>query len=352
MTVEQFLPAFHFGDAVGNSALALHNFLLRRGVESRLVAMTRDECLKSQALSFDEYKLDPGSVKILHFAVPSLLSDYFARLKGKKALIYHNVTPAHFFAGYSDFLTRFTNDGREQLGRLSNSFDLAIGDSTYNADELRDLGFANVHTFPLIVNLDEYNGEPSRPYLELLRDERKNIVFAGRIMPNKKIEDLVRVVFFYKKYISPAVRLIVAGNTRALPKYFHAVSDLAARFFLTSEDVLFTGHLPTDEFLAVYKLADVFLSMSEHEGFCLPLLESCYFQVPVLAYDAAAVAETLNGAGILFRDKDPARTAGLVEHVLENEPLRRQLRTAAGARIERYRRQADPEILLAMLRQL
>ena len=89
------------------------------------------------------------------------------------------------------------------------------------------------------------------------------------------------MVFFYKKYISPAVRLIVAGNTRALPKYFHAVLDLAARFFLTSEDVLFTGHLPTDEFLAVYRLADVFLSMSEHEGFCLPLLESCYFQVPV-----------------------------------------------------------------------
>ena len=149
MTVEQFLPAFHFGDAVGNSALALHRFLLRRGVESRLVAMTRDECLKSQALLFDEYKLDPGSVKILHFAMPSLLSDYFARLKGKKALIYHNITPAHFFAGYSDFLMRFTTDGREQLGRLSNSFDLAIGDSTYNADELRDLGFANVRIFPL-----------------------------------------------------------------------------------------------------------------------------------------------------------------------------------------------------------
>ncbi len=207
-------------------------------------------------------------------------------------------------------------------------------------------------SFRCIVNLDDYSGEPSQPYMELLKDERKNIVFAGRIMPNKKIEDLVRVVFFYKKYISPAVRLIVVGNTRSLPKYFHAVSDLAARFFLTSEDVLFTGHLPTDEYLAVYRLADVFLSMSEHEGFCLPLLESCYFQVPVLAYDAAAVAETLGGAGILFRGKEPARTAGLVEQVLENEPLRRQLRAKAGVRIESYRRQADPEILLAMLRQL
>lgn len=352
MTVEQFLPAFHFGDAVGNSAWALHSFLISRGIESRLVAMTRDECLKDRAQAFADYKLDPDSLKILHFAVPSALSDYFLGLKGKKALIYHNVTPAHFFADYSDFFTSFTTAGREQLQKLSKCFDLAIGDSTYNADELRAMGFANVHTFPLIVNLDDYGGEPSRPYLELLKNERKNIMFAGRIMPNKKIEDLVRVVFFYKKYISPAVRLIVVGNTRSLPKYFHAVSDMAARFFLTSEDVLFTGHLPTDEFLAVYRLADVFLSMSEHEGFCLPLLESCYFQVPVLAYDAAAVAETLGGAGILFRGKDPARTAGLVEQALENEPLRQQLRARAAARIASYRRQADPEILLAMLRQL
>ncbi|MCU0235788.1 MAG: glycosyltransferase [Acidobacteria bacterium] len=352
MTVEQFLPAFHFGDAVGNSAWALHRFLLSRGIESRLVAMTRDDCLKDKAVAFAEYQLDPHSVKILHFAVPSALSDFFAGLKGKKALIYHNVTPAHFFAGYSDFFTRFTTAGREQLQRLNQAFDLAVGDSTYNADELRALGFANVHTFPLIVDLDDYGGEPSRAYMELLKNERRNIVFAGRIMPNKKIEDLVRVVFFYKKYISPAVRLIVVGNTRSLPKYFHAVSDLAARFLLTSEDVLFTGHLPGDEFLAVYRLADVFLSMSEHEGFCLPLLESCYFQVPVLAYDAAAVAETLGGAGILLRDKDPARAAGLVEQVLESEPLRRQLQARAAARIESYRRQSDPAVLLDMLSRL
>ena len=352
MTVEQFLPALHFGDAVGNSAQALHEFLLGRGIESRLVAMTCDECLREQAVPFAEYKLDPASLKILHFAVPSALTDFFLGLKGKKAMIYHNITPAHFFAGFSDFFTRFTSAGREHLQKLSRTFDLCLGDSTYNADELRAMGFANVHTFPLIVNLEEYGREPSRAYMELLKNERKNILFTGRIMPNKKIEDLVRVLFFYKKYISPAVRLIVVGNTRSLPKYFHAVTDLAARFYLTAEDVLFTGHLPTDEFLAVYRLADVFLSMSEHEGFCLPLLESCYFQVPVLAYDAAAVAETLGGAGILFRDKDAALTAGLVEQVLENEPLRRQLRAGAAARIEGYQRQADPGILLAMLQQL
>jgi len=352
MTVEQFLPAFHFGDAVGNSALALHRFLLSRGVGSRLVTLTRDEGVRDQAMLFSDYRLDPDSLKILHFAIPSPLTDFFLGLKGKKAMIYHNITPAHFFAGYSDFLVRFVTAGREHLGRLRDCFDLSLGVSQYNAGELLELGFHDVRVFPLLVDFEDYGREPSRAFMELLKNERKNILFAGRITPNKKIEDLVRAVFFYKKYISPAVRLIVVGNTRSLPKYFHAVSDLAARFYLTAEDVLFTGHLPMDEFLAAYRLADVFLSMSEHEGFCLPLLESCVFQVPLLAYDAAAVAETMDGAGILFRDKDAALVAGLVEQVLADPALRQKMRLQADARIERYRRQADPEQLLGWLRQL
>ncbi len=352
MTVEQFLPALHYGDAVGNSAMALHRFLLGNGIESRLVAMTCDECLKDQAVMFGDYCLDGGSIKILHFAVASQLTDFFLGVKGKKVMIYHNVTPARFFVGFSDELTRFTGAGREHLRRLHDCFDLSLGDSTYNADELRGLGFERVSVFPLLVNLDDYGRKYSLSYLNLLRNERKNILFAGRIMPNKKIEDLVKAVFFYKKFISPNVRLIVAGNTNSLPRYFFAVQDLVARFYLTAEDVLFTGHLPEDEFLALYRLADVFLSMSEHEGFCLPLLESCFFRVPALAYDAGAVAETLGGAGMLFRDKDPALVAGLLEQVLEAELLRRQLQESAAARIASYRLQADPKTLLAKLQQL
>jgi len=352
MIVEQFLPSLHYGDAVGNSALALHRFLLSRGIESRIIAIHCDVGVKDQTVLFSDYHLDSASVKILRFAIPSPLSDFFLGLKGKKALIYHNITPSHFFVGYSDTLVRITTVGREQLRKLTSCFDLSVGDSSYNAEELRELGFTNVRVFPLLVDLQDYDQPHSQAYAALLKNERKNIVFAGRVSPNKKIEDLIKVVFFYKKYISPAVRLIVAGNTGTLPKYTLAVQDLASRFHLTAEDVFFTGHLPLDEFLAVYKLADVFLSMSEHEGFCLPLLESCYFGVPVVAFDAAAVAETLDGAGILFRDKDSAQVAGLVEEVLEKAALRRRLQAQAAERICRYRIQADPEIMLAMLRQL
>ncbi len=352
MIVEQFLPAFHYGDAVSNTALAIDRFLRSQGIESRLVTLTCDENMREQAILFGDYRVDPASIKILHFAIPSPLTGFFQDQRCRKVMFFHNITPARFFPSYSDFFVRFVSAGREHLSLLARSFDLAIGVSEYNAGELRALGYANVRTFPLIVNLEDYSAPASRPYMELLKNERKNILFVGRVIPNKKIEDLVRVLFFYKKYVSPAIRLIVMGNTQSLPKYFHAVADLAARFYLTADDLLFTGHLPQDEFLAVYRSADVFLSMSEHEGFCLPLLESCCFGLPVLAYDAGAVAETMDGAGILFRDKDPARVAGLVERVLEDGDLNGRLRAQGAPRIERYRRQADPALLLEWLRRL
>ena len=213
MTVEQFLPAFHYGDAVSNSALALHRFLLRRGVASRLITLTCDEAVKDEALLFRDHRPDPDSLKILHFAIPSPLTDFFLEQNGKKVLIYHNITPARFFAGYSDFLVRFVTAGREHLGRLRDCFDLSLGVSQFNAGELRDLGFREVRVFPLLVDLDDYAREPSRAYMDLLENERRTSC-SPAASPRTRKSRTWSASFFYKKYISPAIRLIVVGNTR------------------------------------------------------------------------------------------------------------------------------------------
>jgi glycosyltransferase involved in cell wall biosynthesis len=352
MIVEQFLSGFHSGDAVGNSVLHFHGFLGSRGIESRIVALTIDPVLRGQAINFRDYREDPRALKIYHFAIASPLSDYFHQSRGKKVLLYHNITPSRFFTGFSASLERLTAAAREELKKLREHCQSFIADSRFNADELRELGVDDVFVFPIMSDWQGYEGPFSRTFADLFPGSRKNLLFVGRITPNKKIEDLIKILSFYKKHLSPPVRLIVAGNTRTLPRYYYALRDLAARLQLTADDLVFTGHLPMDEFLAAYRVADVFVSMSEHEGFCLPLIESCRFGLPVVAYAAGAVAETLEGAGLLLARKNIGGAAALIECILNDAALRERLRQSALRRFSSYQLQARPEILLAHLEEL
>ncbi len=349
MIIEQFLPAFHYGDATSNSALAFHKYLKEKGIESRLISLTSDKSVRDKVILFKDYKVNIESVKILHFAIPSPLTDFFRETGGKKVMIYHNITPSYFFADYSEFLTKFTNEGRIHLGLLKDSFSLSIGVSEFNASDLRDLKFNNVKVFPLIIDMNDYDKPFSRGYYDLINDDRKNILCVGRIAPNKKIEDAVKMLFFYKKYLSPSIRLIVAGNNSSVPKYFSAVRDLASRFYLTAEDILFTGHIKFDEFLAVYRISDVYLSMSEHEGFCLPVMESFKMGLPVAAYEAGAIRETVGDGGILFDTKEPEKVAGTLEYLINNSDLRNKVVEKGKKRLDKYRYDSDPEKLLDLI---
>jgi len=352
MIIEQFLPGFHSGDAVGNSALQFHKFLCGRGIESRIVALTIDPVLRGQAVHLRDHRENPQALKIYHFAIASALSEYFCQSQGKKVLLYHNVTPSRFFVGFSPQLESLTREAREQLKQVKDRCDFFIADSVFNAKELRELGIKGVFIFPIMIDWHEYDGPVSRSFADLFRDGRKNLLFVGRVTPNKKIEDLIKILSFYKKCLSPAVRLIVAGNIHTLPRYYYALRDLATRLQLTAADLVFTGHLPMDEFLAAYSSAAVFVSMSEHEGFCLPLIESCRFGLPVVAYAAGAVPETLAGAGLLLGQKNIAAAAALIERILNDAPLRERLRQSALQRFASYQQQARPEILLSYLEKL
>ncbi len=350
MIIEQFLPAFHYGDATSNSSVAFHEYLVANGIESRIITLTSDKRVVEKVTLFKDYKEKKESIKILHFAIPSLLTDFFRSVKGKKILIYHNVTPSVFFTDYSEFLTRFTNEGRKHLSTLNDSFDISIGVSEFNASDLKDLKFRNVKVFPLIINLKDYDAPYSKGYYNLIKDERRNILCVGRVAPNKKIEDAIKMLFFYKKYLSPSIRLIVAGNIKSVPKYFAAVRDLASRFYLTSDDILFTGHINFEEFLSVYNLADVYLSMSEHEGFCLPVIESFKMDVPVVAYDAGAIRQTVGNGGLIFDSKDPEKVAGTLEYVINNKKTKDKLITAGREKLREYSLASHPSKLLDLLK--
>ena len=141
------------------------------------------------------------------------------------------------------------------------------------------------------------------------------------------------------------MRLIVVGKTQSLPAYFESCVRMADEFYLKPEEIVFTGHIPDEEMSAFYRASDVFLSMSEHEGFCLPLIESMIFDLPVVAYDSTAVPFTLDGAGVLFKRKRIDRAAELVDLVARERDLREKILAGQRARLERFRT-ADRESVL------
>jgi len=347
--IDQLLPAFHRGDAIGDTALHMRDFFRRNGRRADIYCLDRDEELAGEGKPFDELPPPgPGDTTIYHFALPSPLTPAFRGLKSKRVILYHNITPPEYFAPYDPALARLVHRGRLELRSLAGDTDFALADSEYNRRELLDMGFPRAEVFPLFVDFSKYERPHDAFVHDLFRDGRLNILFVGRVVPNKRVEDLIKVVFYYKKYISPMVRLMVVGKTGSLPKYYHSLVRLADEFYLRPEEVQFMGHVPDEELYALYRAADVFLSLSEHEGFCLPLLESMVFDLPVAAYGATAVPSTLGGAGVLLSDRRADRTAELVDILARDAALRDRVIAGQRRRIREYRGTDHGRILLEL----
>jgi L-malate glycosyltransferase len=346
MRVDQWIPAYHWGDAIGDTARHMRDFLRARGFSSQIYCLDRDEGLESESELFSRFPV-PGNedVTIYHFALPSLMTPAFKKLKGRRILLYHNITPESFFSGFNPEMARISRLGREELQSLSAYVHSALADSEYNRQELDAIGYQNTDVFPLFVDFEKYRRRENRFEYDIFNDGRTNILFTGRIAPNKKIEDLIRVLFYYKKYISPMVRVIIIGKTHSLPPYYRALIRMADDFYLQPDELCFTGHIPDDQMMALYKLSDVFLSLSEHEGFGLPFIESFIFDLPVIAYNCTAVPHTLGGAGILINHKRPDYVGELICRIKRDAALRSKIIQGQRRRLQQFK-QDNPEARL------
>jgi glycosyltransferase involved in cell wall biosynthesis len=343
MKIHQWVPAAHRGDAIGDSARTVRDLLRGLGHNSEIFALTIDDDLRGDVRPFSDPAAARGDVTIFHFALPSPMTDAFARLAGAKVLQYHNITPAAFFAPYDPGLFRLAALGRQELATLATRVDLALGDSEFNRRELEALGFPATGVLPIAVNTDRLTSAPSRPALErILSDGLINILFVGRIVPNKKIEDHIRLAELYKRYVDSYYRFIFVGRYDGLPRYYAQVRALIAEYDMLPDRFWFTGPVPDEDLAAFYRWADAYVSLSEHEGFCVPLVEAMASDVPIVAYAAGAVPETLGGAGLLFTPKDLEVAAELLGTVVYDhgvrarvlEGQRRRLQDFAPARIE------------------
>jgi glycosyltransferase involved in cell wall biosynthesis len=273
------------------------------------------------------------------------MTEAFAALPRGRVLQYHNVTPPFYFANYDLTLFRLTALARADVAALAGRVDLALGVSEFNRAELEAMGFAPTGVLPLAVDLSRVTRPVRRPALETFLDSDDNInfLFVGRIAPNKKIEDHLKLAEEYKRYVDEYYRFIFVGKENAVPGYYASIRALMARFRLPADRFIFTGPVPDEELAVYYRHAAVYVSLSEHEGFCAPLLEAMAAGVPVLAYSAAAVPETLGGSGVQFAPKDMEYAAELLGALAFDDELRasviagqrRRLADFSDARLER-----------------
>ena len=349
MDVHQFATALSYGDAISDEMLEIREVLREKGFASEIFVRQFDPRSARHVKDYREYERysSPDNVVIFHFSIGSPVSKLYTRIPDRKIMIYHNITPHEYFVDAHRILARECYKGRLEINAFVDKTDIAVGDSDFNRRELAAVGYKRTGVLPILMNFAKFDG-PADPVTGALLDNGKTtLLFVGRFIPNKKFEDVVKTFYFYKNYFNPDSRLILAGDYRGLDRYLAGLQDLILKLRLP--DVHLSGHTEFPDLLTAYRAADIYLSLSEHEGFGVPLLEAFYMKIPVIGFGAGAVAETMNGGGIVIREKDPLRTAALIDVVQRDADLRRRLVDGQLRALETFSRANVSRILLDLV---
>ena len=319
--IHQVLATLGYGDAIGHEVLGIQRTLHAAGYESDIFVQTADYRLEDLTRDYRDLIAEshPSNILIHHFSIGSRASRIAYAVPDRQILIYHNITPPEFFVDINDQLVEQCFKGRRELGIYPARVDLALGDSEFNRQELEALGFDPTGVLPVVPDFSHLDVEPNDLVTRNLDDEWTNILFVGRIIPNKRIEDVIRYFHAYQRHYNPRSRLLLVGSYGGYEKYLAMLHHLVAA--LGATNVLFTGHVTDAELTAYYEVADLFLCASAHEGFCVPIVEAFYKQIPVVAYAATAVPSTMDGAGVLFTTQEPLEVATILDTVLDDSQL-------------------------------
>jgi glycosyltransferase involved in cell wall biosynthesis len=331
--IHQLVPRLAWGDAVGNQVRYLRELLRSWGYASEIYADQWDEECRPQVHPARDYprEADADTVLLIHHSYESRLVPLLRRSPGRKALVYHNVTPARLLEGFERQVAAGCVAAREELLALRPHVECAFAYSRFSAEELEAAGFPHISLLPFAVDWRAFDVAPDPTLRAEFDDGFANILFVGRAVPGKRVDDVLRVFTAYQRLYQKRSRLLVAGAlNRDSP---HGAWLLGLKDVLGPERVLLLGRVSAAQLSACFSVATAYLSMSQHEGFGVPLLEAMYRGVPVVAYGAAAVPETMGGAGLTTLSGDPLDVARLLA-VLERQPeLRARVIAAQRARL-------------------
>lgn len=350
MEIHQFVHTLTHGDAISGEALSIRSILAARGITSKIYVCHRHhELVADLVCAIEDVEREiadsvagGGRAAILHhYSIASPLNDIFCRQQGvKKVMIYHNLTPPEWFSGYNFRVTADLKRGVRELSEIYQAADSVLADSQFNLSEIQKFGAKDAAVLPLLIDPDKWGVSSNGGIASVLRGHGgKNILFVGRIAPNKCIEDVIKAFYFYHFKIEPKSRLWIVGRDIDTEIYAFELRQLVSRLHL-KDAVTFAGQVSDGELKAFYENADVYVSMSEHEGFCVPVLEAMHFNVPVVAFSSCAVPETVGDAALLVENKLPELTAELIHLAASDASLRTDLQSLGRRRLENFSRGA------------
>jgi glycosyltransferase involved in cell wall biosynthesis len=337
--IDQILPSLASRDAIGVHSLALTDALRAAGIDSEIYYGNCTPDVAARGHPVTELGR-PGKDRWLlyHASIGSPVYDLVTARTEPKLVNYHNITPAELLEGWAPQVVFEVALGRAQLQRLAPASRFAVADSAFNESELLEAGYEGTAVVPLLIDMTSTGAIADAAVGRRLAAAKArggaDLLYVGKISPHKAPHDLVKMLAIYRRLYDPDARLHLVGSPLG-DRYEPALRSFISRLELT-DAVELVGSIEPAGLEAYFQAADAYVSASDHEGFCVPLVEAMGHGLPVVAFGAAAVPETVGDAGVVLDSKEPLRFAAAVSRVLSDGALRTELSVAAARRVEHF----------------
>jgi glycosyltransferase involved in cell wall biosynthesis len=340
--IHQFIPTLAPRDAIGAHTLQVRALLRDMGFGSEIFAGEARGEMAGEAHPYRRFGRERHAGRhrgrswlLYQSSIGSPVGDFVAGRPEPKLVNFHNVTPSAYLEAWDPEVAQDTALGHQQLVELAPDVVLAVAVSRFNRRELTEAGFRSTAVAPPLIDLGSWRDDADVATVDRLAAARRaggaDLLFVGRIAPHKAQHDLIKALAAYRQAYDPNARLHLVGGVSS-PAYQGALDRFVAHLGL-DEAVDMTGSVTDGQLAAYYRAADAFVCCSDHEGFCVPLLEAMYHQLPIVAFGAAAVPETVGRAGVVLPTKGPALVAAAVQRVVDDTALRAALLEAGRARL-------------------